>query len=341
MIRSRSQFRIWSLLGKALPGGVSGTWAFIGCVSTEERSSKAVLTARKLVAMSDYLVFRFRDDPHSRFYGECERRTSENQQNLIAEGLPVGCISAHDLLDGFDTAVDDIERALEETRADHLLIDITSMPKRVFFFLIKRALQTQERFMNILVTYAEPEKYSDLALAENPLRWNTLPGFDAPIEKPDDRRVVISVGYEPLGLPDLVLQGEFRGARTHLLFPFPSLPERIKRNWEFAKQLYPQSQTDIAFKHVDSLNVPEVHDLLCHIGDQGQTQMTLAPYGPKPIALAMAFYASRYSDGPNRTSVYYTQPTSYNPDYSSGLKTRDGHEAINCYAIKRLGSFLY
>jgi len=299
------------------------------------------MTARELVSMSDYLVLRLRDDPASRFYAECERRTDENQRDLIAKGLPAGCVRAHDLLGGFGTAAIDIEHALVETPANNLLIDITSMPKRIFFFLIKRALEAQERFENILVTYAEPEGYTNLALAENPLRWNTLPGFDAPLKKPDDRRVVISVGYEPLGLPDLVLQGEFRGARTHLLFPFPSQPESIRRNWEFAKQLYPHPQADLAFDHVDSLNVPEVYDLLCRIGDQGQTQMTLAPYGPKPIALAMALYASRYSCGVRRTAVYYTQPTSYNPDYSSGLRVRAGYEAINCYAIKRLGSFLY
>ncbi|HVM62830.1 MAG TPA: hypothetical protein VMV72_18360 [Verrucomicrobiae bacterium] len=42
--------------------------------------------------------------------------------------------------------------------------------------------------------------------------------------------------------------------------------------------------------------------------------LTLAPFGPKPHTLAMALFAIHRDAG-----MYYTQPKSYNPNYSSGF----------------------
>ena len=149
------------------------------------------------------------------------------------------------------------------------------------------------------------------------------------------------MGFEPLGLPDLVIQGEFAGVETHLLFPFPTPPDRLRKNWEFAKDLFPNSTESLQFQHVDGLNVPDVFDVLSDIGADGEVQLTLAPYGPKPISLAMALYASTHGSGQNATAVYYTQPTVYNPEYSIGVRNIRGQAGIHCYAIKRLGHFLY
>ncbi len=221
------------------------------------------------------------------------------------------------------------------------MFDITSMPKKLFFFVVKRAMQRGDRFRNILAAYSEPDAYSEDPLAENPQQWSTLPGFDGPLRLPKDRRVVIAMGFEPLGLPDLVIQGEFAGVGTHLLFPFPTPPDRIRKNWEFARELFPNPTATLKCQHVDGFNVPDVFDVLTDIGGEGETQMTLAPYGPKPIALAMALYAGRHDAGEKATAVYYTQPTAYNPDYSTGVRRVGEKLGIHCYAIKRLGQFLY
>ena len=145
----------------------------------------------------------------------------------------------HNLLDPFGVIQREVDEFLEGCAADNLMVDITSMPKKLFFFVVKRAIQRGDRFRNILATYTEPEGYSETALAENPQQWSTLPGFDGPLRLPQRRRVVIAMGFEPLGLPDLVIQGEFAGVGTHLLFPFPTPPERIRKNWQFARDLFP------------------------------------------------------------------------------------------------------
>ena len=264
-----------------------------------------------------------------------------NQRTLRNEGVSSGVFREHNLLDPFGAIQTEIDEFIDGCEADNLIFDITSMPKKLFFFVVKRAIQQRDKFRNILATYSEPESYSDASLAENPQQWSTLPGFDGPRRLPKERRVVIAMGFEPLGLPDVVIQGEFAGVGTHLLFPFPTPPDRIRKNWEFAKDLFPNPPSGLKFRHVDGLNVPDVFDVLSDIGREGETQMTLAPYGPKPISLAMALYAVKYDSGENATAVYYTQPTAYNPDYTSGVRKIGTRLGIHCYAIKRLGAFLY
>ena len=57
-----------------------GSWAFIGCVSMEERSICAALAARQLANVSQIAMFRIGDDPNSRFYSESESRTDVNHK---------------------------------------------------------------------------------------------------------------------------------------------------------------------------------------------------------------------------------------------------------------------
>jgi hypothetical protein len=47
--------------------------------------------------------------------------------------------------------------------------------------------------------------------------------------------------------------------------------------------------------------------------EQDTEGLALAPFGPKPHSLGMALFAIRHDSG-----LYYTQPKSYNPNYSKG-----------------------
>lgn len=309
----------------------------------EDRSIVALQLSRRALEIADQLMFSIADSRESRFFARSTELTKANRRVLVEEGVSQDVFREHQLLEPFGAIQCAIDEFLGGCVAKNLIFDISSMPKKLFFFVVKRAIQRRCKFDNILAVYSEPDRYSSKPLAENPQQWSTLPGFDGPRHLPErgERRIAIAMGFEPLGLPDLVIQGEFAGVDTHLLFPFPTPPDRIRKNWEFARDLFPNPVVSLQFRHVDGLNVPDIFDLLCDIGASGQTQMTLAPYGPKPISLAMALYASKYDSGPNATAVYYTQPTSYNPDYSTGVRKVDGEEAVHCYAIKRLGQYLY
>ena len=309
----------------------------------EDRSVFALQLSRGALDIADQLMFSIADSKESRFFAKTTELTRANRRVLVREGVSPDVFREHQLLEPFGAIQSAIDEFLDGCVGKNLIFDISSMPKKLFFFVVKRAIQRSSKFDNILAVYSEPDSYSSKPLAENPQQWSTLPGFDGPRQLPEtsERRIAIAMGFEPLGLPDLVVQGEFSGVNTHLLFPFPTPPDRIRKNWEFARDLFPNPVASLCIQHVDGLNVPDVFDLLCNIGADGQIQLTLAPYGPKPISLAMALYASRYDSGPNATAVYYTQPTSYNPDYSTGVRKVEGEARVHCYAIKRLGQFLY
>ena len=309
----------------------------------EYRSIVALQLSRKAVNISDLLMFRIADSRGSRFFAMSVELTGTHRDLLLREGVSPQVFREHQLLEPFGGIQSEIDGFLDGCVGQNLMFDISSMPKKLFFFVVKRAMQRRSQFDNIIAVYSEPESYSSEPLAENPQQWSTLPGFDGPRRLPERqmRRIVIAMGFEPLGLPDLVVQGEFAGVGTHLLFPFPTPPDRIRKNWEFARDLFPNPTASLEFRHVDGLNVPDVFDVLSTIGAGGQTQLTLAPYGPKPISLAMALYAGRHDAGQNATAVYYTQPTAYHPQYSTGVRMIGGQAGIHCYAIKRLGQFLY
>lgn len=309
----------------------------------EYRSIVALQMSRKDLNITDQLMFSIADSSESRFFAKSTKMTRANRSALVQQGISPKVFREHQLLEPFGAIQSTIDEFLHGCVGENLMFDISSMPKKLFFFVVKRAMQLKGKFDNILAVYSEPERYSSDPLAENPQQWSTLPGFDGPRKLPERsrRRIVIAMGFEPLGLPDLVVQGEFSGVGTHLLFPFPTPPDRISKNWEFARDLFPNPSVSLRFRHVDGLNVPDVFDVLSDIGGNGKTQVTLAPYGPKPISLAMALYASRHDSGPNATAVYYTQPTAYNPDYSTGVRKVGEEAGVHCYAIKRLGQFLY
>ncbi|MCD2178224.1 hypothetical protein [Rhizobium sp. C1] len=305
----------------------------------EERSHATYTTLRTLGTIANSLVFRIEDEP-SRFYQEVERRTDTNESIFLRSGLPSASICRRKLIEPFSSYSIAIEAYLETVGQRNVLVDISSMPKRLFFFIIKRLLSST--FDNIIVTYAEPEKYSEEPLAENPQRWAALPGFAGPRRVPSDRNLIIALGYEPLGLPDLVLSGEFASAQVALLFPFPSSPERVAKNWKFARNLFPNIDISaVNIKRVDGINVPEVFDAIGSLTDFGDRFAMLAPFGPKPISLAMALYASKQHPSGEHCNVSYTQPTVYNPDYSSGIKMQAGTPLINAYAVRIGGANLY
>ena len=309
----------------------------------EDRSIVALQLSRRGLDIANQLMFSIADSSESRFFARSTELTQANRSALVEEGVSPEVFREYKLLEPFGAIQSAIDEFLDGCVGENLMFDISSMPKKLFFFVVKRAKQRSCQFDNILAVYSEPDRYSSEPLAENPQQWSTLPGFDGPRHLPErgSRRIVIAMGFEPLGLPDLVVQGEFSGVGTHLLFPFPTPPDRIRKNWEFARDLFPNPVDSLKFRHVDGLNVPDVFDVLSDIGADGQTQVTLAPYGPKPISLAMALYASRYDCGPKATAVYYTQPTAYNPDYSTGVRKVGREAGVHCYAIKRLGRFLY
>ena len=247
------------------------------------------------------------------------------------------------LSDPFGLYTNELDEFFSNVQTDNLLIDITTLPKRVYFHIIKKIYQNPDRFSDVLITYSEPAQYCAESLAANPEPWDALPGFRLGRGHSSEQRILIGIGFEPLGLPSLSEAGEFNNSSISFLFPFPADQAANSKNWRFIRQVFPNAgQSGFDVKRIDAKNVPEIFDLICGEGDHGTNGILLAPFGPKPMSLAMALYAAKYSKPQNSpVGVYYTQPTYYHPDYSTGLKMAGANPLINCYVLKAASNFLY
>ena len=337
----RHAFRPWGDMTWVLDHIQSQRWAFVGAASMEDRCTATVENLLERAAVGSSLIFRIQD-AQSRYLNEVELKTDRNEQRIAAMGLAGMTLSRRHLLGRHGAIATDIDEFFNKQPDDSLVIDISSLPKKVFFLLIRKALERPNSLRNIVVTYTEPDSYCKSPLAENPGVWNPLPGFLPPRPEPADKTLIIGLGYEPLGLPELYSSGIFSNANSRLLFPFPASPNSVARNWDFARLLEPvpgNSSQNITL--IDALNVPDTFDKLVSITGEGSTYSILAPFGPKPMSLAMCLFASAFSGHPRHPSVFYTQPTIYNPDYSTGVKQKDGQPAITAYCIRLNGNNLY
>ncbi|MCF7701505.1 hypothetical protein GLR48_19745 [Loktanella sp. M215] len=270
------------------------------------------------------------------------RKISFNRNEFLRNGVNNSSINRISTQSRFGNFEARIKEFLKDSVGENLIIDITSMPQKVLFFLCKLCLKLPLQTKNIIFTYTEPEKYDQNALVENHEAWDALPSFRLSRDSVQDRKVVIAIGYDPMGLPEQVNSSDFNEGTVSFLFPFPSHPDRVSRNWKFIRRIFPNSETrKLDIKRVDGLNIPEVYDELCGIGGYGTIALSLAPYGPKPVSLAMALYACRYSVSPMQTGVFYNQPLDKNPDYSIGIRFSGGIPAINCYCVRLNGINLY
>ncbi|SIN65734.1 hypothetical protein SAMN02745824_1540 [Parasphingorhabdus marina DSM 22363] len=342
MIRGDQPFRPWGRIDNVLSAVPIEDWSFIGCVSAEDRCSAVPSNFHNYGTISNKLVFRIADKP-SASTDVIENKTDQCEAVFKANGFDNEDFFSVALSDPFGEYANKIDDFFGNLDTSKLLIDITTLPKRVYFHLIKKVYQNPDAFTDVLITYSEPASYCSESLASNPEPWDALPGFRIGRGHASQQKILIGIGFEPLGLPSLSEAGEFNNSSISFLFPFPADQTANAKNWRFIREIFPNAgQSQFGVKRIDAKNVPEIFDLICGEGDSGAIGLLLAPYGPKPMSVAMALYAAKFSRSQNSpVGVYYTQPTYYHPDYSTGLKMVGTSPMINCYVIKAASNFLY
>jgi hypothetical protein len=212
---------------------------------------------------------------------------------------------------------------------ESVALDISVLPKRFFFPILRRVLDRQPNVANVVVTYTRPLLYPPGPLSENPSDWDHIPLFASypGYGKAAGNALVIGVGFEPLGLEAHVEQGDLP---VRLLLPFPSPAAASRRSWEFARLLQKNRKPEHVRVHrIHPLDPSDTFDRLVALTNRGASPVVLAPYGPKPMSLGMCLYA-RLTNSP----VYYTQPTVYSPEYSVGVRSEDGNPAVYGYLVR-------
>lgn len=284
----------------------------LACIGTEERCQE-VPTQLVNSVVTELQLFTITDPP-SRFSDRALSKTEMNRKALVTSGvIPDVPLRAYPLFALDDEIQSIFAGVVADDTPTELWIDITCMPKRFFFLLVKLALRAAA-VRSLYATYAQPApgRYTPSHLAEDPEIPQPLPGFGPAREEP--QKLIVAVGFEALGLAQLL--GEYRDRNREILYilPFPPGQPYSRRVWETVLTIgYPGEHRVRRVPAIDTFGTVDQLLVDTVVDEERRASAALAPYGPKPMSLGMCVYAT-YTNSP----CYYTQPRVYHPDYTSG-----------------------
>lgn len=326
------KYRPWGPVGWALSLSSTKSWQFVGVIGTEERAlssweqvqNAATIKQDIFVEMLDVDSEKYRE----RIQLALDARRNRYEQlggNLLAVGK-MELMAALFEINALATRVQEAGQSI--------VLDITSFPKRFFFPLLK-ALVVNSNVQNLVLTYTSPESYApdNEPLYENIQPWHTLPGFAGSTQT--DTQWIVSVGFLVESLRQYA--GGAQEAKMKLLIPFPSSLSSLHRTWESVANLERDHKEGRFEKfRVEPLDMSAAFDRICQIAGNPARPVAFAPFGPKPTSAAMCLYALQKG-----SSVHYSQPTVYHPEYSRGIRNNDGSVAVSAYWVKHEGVNLY
>jgi len=322
-------YRPWGILDWILSRGPDITWDLIGCFGTEERSLSVWQQLHCRQRLGNIKLLRISDKP-SRYSTAAAERLDVRLQQLKEAGGDVSFIEDHDITENQGDILKIFDNFVT-TKGQSVIVDVTSLPKRFFFPIIK-ILMKMKTTENLMVTYTRPESYTADKLAENFDDWAHLPMFLGGYERKPAEILIVNVGFAPMGLKRELGQGE-PGLPIRLLFPFPAPPRAVRRAWGFVQNLQKgRSLKSFTLYRTDAKDISGAFNRLVSLTDGGRLKAELAPFGPKPISVAMCIFAVL-----TESEVFYTQPTVYHPDYSTGVSQINGIPETYAYWV-RLGN---
>ena len=318
-------FRPWGLLDWTLRLSQRRRWQFLGCLGTEERSITTFVSLAKQGLLSRKQTLLRIEEPDSPYMREAKRAIRRREREyrhvrlrpmVITLPLLTPLLTLESVCEGF---------------AGSVILDITSLPKRYFFYFLK-TFYNSESIENLIITYTLPERYPDAPLTENHDLWDALPSFRQPDPKKEElahRRLIVNVGFIPNGIL-AHLEGRAEEKQIDLIVPFPAPIPAVQRTW---RSLWALTSTPYEAHlnecRVEANDLSEAFELILSLAPRDTNLVSFAPFGPKPISAAMCLYASLTG-----SPVYYAQPKIYRPDYSLGVGRIDGVDAIYAYWIK-------
>lgn len=313
-----------------LPGRM---WSFLGCLGPEERSLGLwnYLVARNLVDRSAFVAIA---PQAARYHSEYQAQIVQRNNELTQIGLPSEGTWQSNL---FCTSGDLVALAdnFLNCCGRHVILDISTFPKRFFFALVKKLLNSAN-VESILVTYTLPESYAD-SLAEDHAPFACLPLF-GPTSHPEPKTevVIVGAGFMKLGLTEL-LDPYKQDVAIKIILPFPPGMPMFHRNWEFIRQMQEILPEGLDSPiRINAFDCSDTFDHLVGMTNAGALNALLAPFGPKPMSLAFCLYAITTG-----CVAYYTQPRVYNPFYSKGIKLWRGQLGSYAFCLRLSGQNLY
>lgn len=309
--------------------GINKPATFLGCLSTEPRCLESGVRVKEKVGADAVYNFFIINDPICNDKELVKQKIDQSRGSLEHEIQLSGTIEEFELLCPPLDFIDYVDEVVKDS--DFVILDITCMPKRFFFLAVKKILD--RKIDNFLVTYAKPEEYGKTGnLSGNPDNLEPLPFFSAaePEKGGQSDTLVVSIGHSELGLVT-AFEEKAPGLNLQVLFPFPPGPPSLEKNWRFMNSIHGLKfrNTPVDPIRVSASNLSDAFDHMINISSEQRKKLILAPFGPKPISMAMCLFAIKTG-----SEVVYTQPRSYNPEYSFGAgKNASGDSATYGYWI--------
>lgn len=325
------KYRPWGEVNWALSLSSPKRWNFVGALGTEERSLCSWHLFRSLQILESERILQINDVDSEKYRVQSQAALTARYDEFNQGGGDEAIVSVMDLM----AELFQIQRVIQSilNMGDSVVLDITSMPKR-FFFPILRSLTLNDAVQNLIMTYSSPATYANGALYEDIDGWRNLPGFGGIGTGPES--LIVSIGF-------LVesLKGYFSNMPDHgqvkLLIPFPAPLAVLKRTWESVSNIEREKGNNLFDKYrVETRDMSAAFDQIDSLANNAQYPPAFAPFGPKPTSAAMCLYASQKD-----SAVYYPQPTVYHPEYSLGIRNNDPASAVSAYWVKHEGENLY
>lgn len=332
------------ILGK-LPS--NQPWTVIGCLSPEDRCLASAKEILRFSPSSKCVFLELAPSKSSKTYDDVSTKIEYNRQRSLIElagsiefhrnrPLPLHSDDHHDVIEAVQELVDQCR--------GKVIVDISAMPKRWFFPLI-RELVYSDAVETLVATYAKPEGYGK-KLSHDAEPWEPLPGYLHSSPGNAESIAIIGVGYDPMNLHAFLDGKSTSRISLKLFLPFPSLHPGFRSNWEFIRSLVADWKGETPeIIRVPTDDVSLAFDCLKQQSMKGRVEsLSLSPFGPKPLSLAMCLLGiARERDGEPewQTEIGYTQPNAYAADYSKGVAKNDSIPVVNAYCLRLRGRCLY
>ena len=313
-------------------------WFLLGCVSTQDRCKAMLLHHQQSLTIGDCGFVEIADSA-SDFSAQSAAKMLSNRHDI--SGLAPAQVDFFQigLLDPLLRLKKVIDAWIASSNGS-VVLDASTFPER-FCFPIIRWITENPAVRNLVITYMLPEKYTQEDLGYDSQDWGQIPTFvkDDHQDGEGVEHVIVGVGFLPYSLPDWLKKTyDTPNFKISLLMPFPAAPSSVNRAWEFVRRI----EKDLNLKDDRQIIRVAAHDLcgayqrIDSITKAGKSPAVFAPYGPKAHSVAMCLHALRYP-----SEVYFTQPTYYHPEYSTGIATRNGTPSGYSYLVRLDGGDFY
>lgn len=319
----------WGHIDWLLPKLKNVTWKGVFCPSFEPRS----VAVPSWLATSHYGLPHYGIkiiDPPNRFSSQIDKITNQHEteiKQLLGSKYESTSENLLTELSSWNMLVNQLSADPDSS----ILMDITSMPKRMFLFMVKRFLASPN-IKDLVVCYTCADGHKEGKLTENSSPPSALPGFARETENEGNASVIVSVGYMAFNFAEF-LEEYSATTSTKFLFPFPPGSPSFRRNWRRLHDLLPAMENQAEIKRTHAMDMFAALEWLKNLDCSVKGNIDLIPLGPKPHALAMGLAHQKLG---GRAEIIYSQPQIYHPEYSHGIaKNAEGKPEIYAYCLRR------